>query len=144
MPKYISDDLKATLARALIKDEGERFMLYKDSEGILTIGVGRNIQERGISKDESELMLSNDINIVYNQALNNFPWFDSLNDTRKCVILNMLFNIGLTRLTGFKKMLAAIEAKDYKEAAVQMLDSKWAKQVKVRACRLAKEMQDGQ
>lgn len=129
------------------EDEGSvvkngRHMVYKDSKGILTLGYGRNIEERGISEAEAELMLRNDIEQAMRDAAR-FTDLEQLSEARRGVIINMAFNLGLTRLNGFKKLKAALIAKDYQEAALQMLDSKWASDVGRRANRLAETMRKG-
>lgn len=112
---------------------------YKDSLGYLTIGYGRLIDSRkhgGISEDEAEYLLKNDIERVEKQ-LNRIEWYQNLDDKRKAVIVNMAFNLGITGLLQFKNMIAAIERKDYVRASMEMLNSRWASQVKRRADELA-------
>ena len=123
-------------------DEGKRSLPYKDTVGILTIGVGRNL-EKGLSDDEIALLLKNDIAEADKAARAVFPAFDSLSEPRKAVLVNMAFNLGQARLAGFRNTLAAIAAGNYDKAADGMLASKWAVQVGQRAQRLAKVMRDG-
>ena len=127
---------KEKLIEELKRDEGVELRPYKCSAGFLTLGVGRNIEERGITMDESDYLLANDITICEEEATRVFKWYDTLSDVRQRVILNMIFNLGLTKLLNFKKFLAAMEAEDWEEAGKQMLDSRWAKQVGNRADRL--------
>jgi lysozyme len=117
---------------------------YKCPAGKLTIGYGRNIEERGISEDEAEYLLNNDIKLSEGELSKALPWFGNLSPVRQAVLINMHFNIGLARLKGFVKSLAAIERGEYKTAAAEMLDSKWARQVGKRADELAKQMETGQ
>lgn len=119
-------------------DEGVKLKPYRCTEGKLTIGVGRNIEERGISEDEAEYLLRNDIKDCVRQ-LETISCFSPLSEVRRAVLISMCF-MGFSRLKGFKKMWRAIELGDYNEAAAQMLDSKWARQVKGRAIRLAEMM----
>jgi lysozyme len=126
-----------TLRDLLIKHEGIKGKVYADSEGILTIGVGRNLEDVGVTYDESMLMLDNDIKRVLYACWHEFPWFADLNEDRQNVVANMVFNLGLEGFKKFKKMIAAIQKEDYVEAACQMVDSKWATQVKGRAVELA-------
>jgi lysozyme len=126
-----------TLRELLIKHEGIKGKVYADSEGILTVGVGRNLEDVGVSYDESMLMLDNDIKRVLYACWHEFPWFADLNEDRQNVVANMVFNLGLEGFKKFKKMIAAIQKEDYVEAACQMVDSKWATQVKGRAVELA-------
>jgi len=133
---------KNILINELIIDEDERLKMYKDSVDIWTIGVGRNIQERGISKDESRLMLSNDLNDSIPSA-ERFSWYEELSPIRKRVIVNMIFNMGLPRFKKFKKTIKYLKNGQFEHASIEMLDSVWALQVGVRAKRLSKMMKNG-
>ena len=124
------------LIEELKRDEGVVLTLYQCSAGKNTIGVGRNLDDRGITDDESDYLLSNDIDICIEELTNAFPWFVDLSDTRQRVMINMCFNLGLPSLMGFKNFLAAMEAEDWETAGVEMLDSKWAIQVGPRSTRL--------
>lgn len=136
---------KTRLMAQLSIDEGRRNKLYKDTAAPpkLTIGVGRNIEDRGLRDDEINLMLSNDIDEAAVIARLLCPVFDKLGDVRQEVLINMAFNMGAPRLAGFKKMLAAIATFNYQEAADQMEDSAWYRQVGARADRLSKAMRTG-
>ena len=124
------------LERELIRDEGLRLKPYTDSVGKLTIGVGRNLDDNGISKDEAITMLKNDI-ANSQRELEQFAWFRRLDSRRKDAILNMHFNLGLPRLLSFKNMIAALDDGDYKRAADEALNSRWAEQVGERAVRIS-------
>ena len=93
--------------------------------------------------DESDYLLANDIKICEEEATKVFKWFPSLTDDRQRAIINMVFNLGLTKLLHFKKFLAAMEAEDWEEAGKQMLDSKWARQVGNRSDRLEQMIVNG-
>ena len=125
------------------KHEGCSLTMYKCPSGKLTIGYGHNIEDRGISEEVAELLLEQDIIIAYKQVKNTIKCFESLTEARQYVLIDMCFNMGITKLMGFKKMLAALDKGDYKTAGKEMLDSKWAKQVKSRATYLACVMQSG-
>ena len=129
------------LADQLERHEGRRPLPYKDSVGVLTVGVGRNL-ERPLSEDEIDLMLSNDIKAAAKDA-EKFLWFSGLDGIRQQVVVNMLFNLGWKRFTGFRKMIAAIEDRDWERAAVEMKDSKWYTQVGYRAEELIHMMRTG-
>lgn len=131
------------LKTLLIQHEGLRLKPYTCTEGKLTIGVGRNLDDRGITRAEAHMLLENDIVECETEAARAFPWFANLSQPRKDVIISMVFNLGMTRLLGFKKMLEAMEQGNYYMAAVEMLNSKWAYQVKGRAIELARIMKDG-
>lgn len=127
------------LERQLVKHEGLRLKPYRCTAGKLTIGYGRNLDDNGITKAEALTMLRNDIANV-KAELERLGWWRRLDDTRQDVIANMAFNIGLTRLLTFKRMIAAIEDAEYTKAADEMMDSKWAAQVGSRAVELARKM----
>lgn len=132
------------IVRAQLRiDEGVIPKPYTDTEGVLTIGIGRNLQDKGLRPDEMALMLENDIADAERDARVLFPSFDSLSINRRAVLVNMAFNLGRDRLAGFKNFRAAVEAGDYKRAADEMLDSKWARQVGLRAMRLSQQMREG-
>ena len=120
----------------LREEEGYRRFMYLDTEGVPTIGYGRNLKDVGINPVEAEFLLRNDMQSALIAAAS-FPWFDALSDLRKAVITDMIFNMGLPRFKSFKKLLRAVENRDYPVAALEMLDSKWAKQVGDRADKLA-------
>lgn len=138
----LTEFLKRTSAQ-LIRDEGFKLKPYRCSEGKLTIGVGRNLEDNGIREDEATLMLENDI-LASEGEVSALSCYRKLNEPRKAVLINMVFNLGIIRFLGFRKMLAALDAGDYARAAEEMLDSKWASQVKGRALRLAEQMRTGE
>lgn len=131
------------LIRQLFVDEGKRSKPYRCTAGKLTIGVGRNLDDRGLSDDEIAYLLSNDIDVCARDLDRKLPWWREMDDARQNVLLNMCFNLGINRLSGFKKTLALMQAKRYDAAAAEMLDSAWADQVGMRAARLAKVMRTG-
>ncbi len=123
--------------------EGVEYRVYEDTQGILTIGVGRNLEDRGLSEDEVDYLLNNDIKICVEELKRSFDWYDDLDDIRKRVLVDMMFNLGMPRLKGFVKMLEAIESGAWGAAAEEMLDSTWARQVGSRADRLSEMMETG-
>lgn len=132
---------KQRLFKQLRMHEGVEKFPYKCTAGYLTIGVGRNIEERGLLDDEIDFLLDNDIEVVLNEVSVTFDWFFDLSEVRQRVIADMIFNLGLPRFKQFKNMIAALEEGDWSEAANQMMDSKWAKQVGARAERLRDMME---
>ena len=128
---------------ALREDEGLRLKPYRCTAGKLTIGYGRNLEDKGITEPEAYHLLTHDIMDAMNEA-DTFPWYRGLDDVRKAVVINMIFNLGINRFSGFKRMIAHIGQGAYDRASVEMLDSRWAEQVGQRAIRLSKEMRDGQ
>lgn len=136
------DRLKNTLKR----HEGEVLHAYQDSEGYWTIGVGRLIDKRlggGLTKQESDYLLDNDIHRKMEELLKSYPTVASLDGVRQEVLINMAFNMGIPRLSGFKKMWEAINKNDFPTAANEMLDSKWAQQVGLRSAELSQAMRTG-
>lgn len=131
------------LIQQLRRHEGERLKPYRCSSGKLTIGVGRNLDDRGITAAESAYLLNNDIDRVWVEVESRMPWIRQLNEVRQRVLLDMAFNLGIDGLMKFRNTLATIRAGDYQKAGVMMLDSLWAKQVGNRAQRLAVMMQTG-
>ena len=121
-------------------DEGLRLKPYLDSEGVMTIGYGRNLESRGISHDEADVLLANDVKDHLGDCDKIVPGFRYLDDDRKGVCLNMCFNLGSARLKTFRKFLAALERRDYQTAAAEMKDSLWYVQVGARAERLVSRM----
>ncbi len=113
---------------------------YPDTVGKLTIGVGRNLTDDGISADEAQLMLDNDIHECVARLPSICRSFGSLDDTRQHVLIDMAFNLGIDGLRKFQKLLACVEARDFTGAAREMLDSAWAKEVGDRANELAAMM----
>lgn len=132
----------AMLGKMLALDEGKRALPYEDDVGKITIGIGRNLTDNGLSEAEIYLLLTNDIQDVEDDV-SSLDWFTPLDPVRRLVIADMCFNLGLKRLLGFKNMIVAIKVKDYEIAALEMIDSKWARQVGKRAYRLAHMMRTG-
>lgn len=139
----IVDAFLADLVADLKRDEGVAYKPYRDSEGILSIGVGRNLEDRGIADDEIDFLLANDLNWVVVDLDRGAPWWREMTKNRQRAFANMVFNLGWPRLSGFKQMLAALEAGDWDEAANQALDSRWAIQVGARAERIAELFRSG-
>lgn len=156
---------RETFIKKLIDGEGLVLTVYQDTLGIDTIGIGRNLKDRGISKEELDHMdipnmdaiyehgiteadavylATNDVQIVEEELCRAHPCVDSLDSVRQLVVMDMAFNMGVPRLKKFKNMWAAIHDNDFKTAAKEMLDSRWARQVKGRATRLAHAMATGE
>lgn len=116
------------LRHQLMDHEGLRLRVYKDTLGIETIGVGRNLRDRGITNAEAMHLLDNDIEDCLADCLT-FPWFVTLDATRQIALIDLRFNLGHYKLRLFKQFLAALSVRDYDKAAEQLLASKWATQV---------------
>jgi len=159
--KYV----RTHLLKQLMVSEGLRLEVYQDTLGIDTIGVGRNLEDRGITQEELDTLdipnidavyqhgiteadamhlLENDVQIVEEELLKAHPCIAELDSVRQLVLVDMAFNMGVPRLRGFKKMWAAIHENDFRTAAKEMLDSRWAIQVKSRSHKLAHAMHHGE
>ena len=149
----------------LIKHEGLKLQVYKDTLGIDTIGIGRNLEDRGITKEEladldiptighvyeygiteadAVYLATNDVQIVEEELVRAHPCVDRLDSVRQLILMDMAFNMGVPRLCKFKKMWNAVHEEDFPTAAKEMLDSRWANQVKSRATKLANAMHNGE
>jgi lysozyme len=127
----------------IMADEGFSLKLYKCTAGKWSIGAGRNLEDRGITRAEGLFLLDGDLIIAEADAKGLFPNFHELTENRKAVLINMAFNLGQERLAGFKNFRHCIEARNFEAAAAEMLESKWAGQVGPRAQRLAEQMRRG-
>ena len=122
-----------TQQELLIKHEGLRNIIYYDSLGIPTIGVGRNLKDRGVTNAEALFMLNNDIVDFTQQLSDRLYWFDAQPDQAKLAMIDLSFNCGIAGLLTFHKTLEYIKNGDYKNAADELMKSKWATQVGNRA-----------
>lgn len=152
---------------------GHRLKAYKDTAPVpcWTIAVGRNLDatrggphgplgisaqetaelfitrasclQKGITLEQSKVLFRNDMDLTLAELDRVFPWWRTLDPVRQRVLANMGFNMGIPRLSGFRKFLQYARAGDYANAAVEMLDSRWANQVHERATRLAELMKLG-
>lgn len=128
----------------LIKEhEGCRLKPYKCTAGKLTIGWGRNIEDVGISQQEADYLFDNDLKKVQDELLAKIPWFTTLNEVRQAVLLDMAFNLGVNGLLKWVITLGNVAKGHYKQASIDMLNSKWAKQVPNRAKKLSAMMDSG-
>lgn len=140
--------------------EGIRLQPYRCPRGYLTIGVGRNLQTNplsreeikilgrrdlssGITRQEAFFLLRGDIRRTFENCRKGIPFFDSLDDERQYVLVDMAFNMGIGGLLKFQKMLAFIGVGNYRQAAAELLSSRYARQVPIRAERLAQTLKNG-
>jgi lysozyme len=148
----MNPDNEAQLIVELRRDEGVRYVPYADTKGIPTTGVGHNLQASPLptgwsyplSDDQVNQLLMSDLSNVFSDLNRDLPWWTDLNDVRQRVICNMCFNLGMSKLAGFKNTLAAMRQGRYDDAADGMLNSAWASQVGARAQRLAQMMRTGE
>lgn len=135
---------KQKLVEQLEIHEGLRLKPYKDTVGKLTLGIGRNLEDKGITEQEALFMLNNDVDYFYCQLNKKLTWLKYLDDVRQNVLVNMAFNLGIAGLLTFKNMLNHCGDGHYDDAAKEMLNSKWANQVGYRAKELAEQMSTGE
>lgn len=137
------EQFDAEMAKQLAIHEGMRLKPYRCTANKLTIGVGRNIEDVGITAEEALYLLRNDIVRTRYALEKAVPSYLRLSMPRRKALIDMCFNLGLSGLLKFKKFLAAIEAEDFNRAADEMLSSAWAGQVGQRAHTLAAMMREG-
>lgn len=131
------------MIETLKRDEGLKLTPYKDSRGFLTIGIGHNLDAHGITKETAEFICLDDLAKHWKELVEALPWVKELDEPRQHVMLNMAFNLGVGGLLNFRNTLACIKEGEYANAAIMMLQSKWADQVGQRAVRLAEQMKTG-
>jgi len=134
------------LIEMLRRHEGVRDKVYLCSAGYETIGVGRNISEDGLglSEDEINFLLNNDIKRVREELTEEYYWFAGLNDARQDAMIDLSFNLGQTRLRGFVKALEAMSREEFENAADEFMDSRWSEQVGDRAVEVTEIIRTGE
>ena len=130
------------LHEQLIRDEGLVLTPYRDSRGFLTVGVGHNLDAKGLSKRAALVILDDDINDAKQGLMAKWPWMRDLSPARLGAMVNLAFNMGVGGLNGFKKMLAAAQAGQWEQAALELLDSQYSKQVGERSVRVARQLRE--
>lgn len=130
------------LQSMLIAQEGLKLKPYLDTVGKWTIGIGRNLDDKGISQDEAIMFLNADIADAIEDVQHLCSVYEELSEPRRMVLVSMAFNMGRDRLSKFVRFLGAIHREAWDEAADEMLDSKWAKQTGQRAVTLARMMRE--
>ncbi len=135
-------DMQA-MKRELRQDEGLRLKPYRCTAGRLTIGVGRNLDDVGLTENEADYLLENDVGRAMADLDRALPWWRGLSEARQRALVNMCFNMGCSRLRGFKNMLGSLRAGDGIGAAREALASRWADQVGPRAVRIAEMIREG-
>ena len=120
------------LVNKIVEHEGIRKYAYTDTTGHITVGVGRNLSQggEGLSTDEIFYLLKNDIARIQ-KDLSNYSWFKSLNDVRQGALVELAFNVGVSGLLGFNRMIGCLDAKNYAGAAKELQNSTWATQVSI-------------
>tara|TARA_R100001163_G_scaffold32344_1_gene25164 strand:+ start:6933 stop:7343 length:411 start_codon:yes stop_codon:yes gene_type:complete len=128
------------LLEQLVIHEGLKLQPYRCTSDKLTIGVGRNLDDVGISTEEAEYLLKNDVKRCVDQCERTFDWFEDESDNVREAVVNLVFNMGMTRFLQFKKTIAHIENGDYELAGMELLDSRYAEQVGQRAIDVANQL----
>jgi lysozyme len=132
------------LIETLRRHEGVKNTLYKCTSDKWTIGVGRNLEDVGLSEEEIDMLLLNDIKRTKELMDDYIPWYNDLDEVRQEALINFVFNVGIGTTMKFKNAMAALEAHDYDTAAIEMLDSNWAKQVGSRAEEVTQMIKTGE
>jgi len=126
-----------TSKEMLIRHEGKRRFPYVDTVGKITIGIGRNLTDRGVSEAEIQLLFDNDYEIAKMEVAKKLPWTVQIPTDCREVLINMCFNMGIGKLMKFENFLASLRVGAYEVASKEMLNSIWAKQVGNRAIELS-------
>lgn len=137
----MTDEQLVKVKKSLVLHEGWRNFPYTDTLGNLTIGVGFNLSDRGLSDDWIQNQFFSDVNF-FHKNLYEFPWYHLMSENRQVVLIDMAF-MGWKKFLGFEKMIQALENLDYEAAAEEILNSDWAKEVKGRAIQLSEGMRTG-
>ena len=132
------------LIEQLKRHEGIKLTPYKCTSDKLTIGVGRNLEDVGISEQEAEMLLQNDIQRAVTQLKERFPWTLELDEVRFAALINFTFNVGIGTVSKFVNAMALLKAKNYDMAADEFLQSRWAQQVGQRAVEVTEQIRTGE
>lgn len=136
------EPMKLKLRHLLVEHEGYENFPYVDTVGKITIGIGYNLSDRGMPDSWINNQFEEDTRYFYNQLNDDFYWFKTLNDARQIALIDMCF-MGYKKFKTFRKMLDALEQRNYSLAAREVIDSKWATQVKGRAQQIASIIEQG-
>jgi len=132
------------LIEQLKRHEGLKLKPYKCTADKLTIGVGRNLEDVGISEEEAEMLLQNDIQRATVQIQREFPWTTELDEVRFAALINFTFNVGIGTVSKFVNAMALLRDGNYDMAADEFLNSRWAKQVGQRAIDVTDQIRTGE
>jgi lysozyme len=138
----MQSEMMAKLRKSLIKHERLTYFPYTDTVGKLTIGIGHNLTDCGLSDNAINAQFLDDVNYFYTQLTTTFDWYIKLNEDRQIILIDMCF-MGWKTFLEFTRLITALSKFDYDHAAFEMINSEWAKQVKSRADDLAKGMLSG-
>jgi lysozyme len=129
------------LTDLIAEHEGKSLTMYTDTVGVPTIGYGHNLQTP-ISEHAAKVILADDVKVAIDELDDRMDWWRDLPDPAQLVLASMVFNLGWPRFSRFKKLIAALEDRDFNEAAAQMEDSLWYQQIKTRGPALKQLMLD--
>lgn len=121
-------DERQLLVDQLIDHEGLRLKVYTDTVGVPTIGVGRNLRDRGLSREEALYLLGNDIDACILDLVT-FAWFPPLDTVRQRAVIDLRFQLGYEGFRDFKDFIAAMARGCFIQASFHLDNSRWAKQV---------------
>jgi len=138
----MTPDMKSKLRHLLISHESYEHFPYTDTTGHITIGIGRNLSDRGVLPTEIDMMFDHDVDYFFNFLTDHFAWFPKLNDARQIALVDMCF-MGTRSFLTFDKMIAALEKGDYNLAAQEVVNSKYEDQVGQRAMDIATIIKTG-
>ena len=138
-----NEDQYLRLKERLKKAEGFYPKAYKCPADKLTIGYGRNIEDNGITKEEAEYLLENDIATAIRETKGVFGDFNKFSSARQNALVDMMFNMGKPTFLKFKRMISAIKEKDWQKASIEAKFSRWYNQVGDRAKRIVLELKEG-
>ncbi|HLX54648.1 MAG TPA: hypothetical protein VKR58_11935 [Aquella sp.] len=142
MTPEITPEMKSNLKSLLIRHEALKKYPYTDTVGKITIGIGRNISDEGLSLSEIDILFFNDVDCYY-QFLSSYPWFKQLNEARQLILIDMCF-MGIKHFQEFREMIKALNNRDYETAAQEVLNSEYAKEVHGRANDIAEVLRTGE
>lgn len=140
----MTPDIRNKLKNLLTLHEGFRQFPYSDNSGHVTIGIGRNLSNRGISASEALSLLDDDILYFTSKLSHILPFFNDLDGNRQIVLVNMCFNLGINGFLEFSEMLEAVKLKEWERASEEILNSKAATQNMNRYEQLAYIMKTGE
>src|SRR6056300_1848913 len=132
------------LIETLKRHEGVKNTLYKCTSDKWTIGVGRNLEDVGLSEEEIDMLLLNDIKRTKELMDDYIPWYNDLDEVRQEALINFVFNVGIGTAMKFKNAMTSLEEGVYTAAAAHMMNSNWAKQVGSRAIEVTQMIETGE
>ncbi len=132
------------LVQQLKRHEGLRLKPYKCTANKTSIGVGRNLDDIGISEKEAEMLLLNDIEEAKRQLAAHFPWTADLDEVRLAALINFTFNVGIGTVSKFVNAMALLKDGNFDMASEEFLQSRWANQVGQRAIDVTEQIRTGE